>query len=154
MDRKTFEVLSFKKQLEYVNQRSGMTVKQISEEIKGMPPSSLSKTFAEKGYRRVKGIYVKKEQIPQLISSKEDPLQELLRYKDEIISMVLEKQHYQSIQFDFSFLEQYEKQNKKTITFDLPEEMANQFNSLVAKKGYKKQAVWNLLVYSFLQNHQ
>jgi hypothetical protein len=157
LERQDFEALTFKEQLEYVNQRPQMTVKQIAEGIKGMPPSSLSKIFSEKRYRRVKGLYVKTEQKPQSSSSKdsvEDPLQELLHYKDQLIAMVLGKQHHQSNQLDFSFLEQYENQNKKTITVDLPEEMANQFNSLIAKKGYKKQAIWSFMVHSFLENHK
>ncbi|MYL57567.1 hypothetical protein GLW20_08610 [Virgibacillus halodenitrificans] len=160
MDRQTFEALPFEKQLEYVNKKSFMTVKQISEEIKDMPPSSLSKIFAQKGYRRAKGFYIKMKQTPQLISSEEhskDPLQELLRYKDQLIAMVLrdQEQHHQSNQFDFSFLEQLNKsKTKKTITFDLPEELANELDRVIAKKGLKKQALMSLVVYQFLQSYK
>lgn len=157
MERQEFEALTFKEQLEYVNQRTQMTVKQIAEEIKGMPPSSLSKNFAEKGYRRVKGLYVKTEKTPQSSSTKddtEDPLQELLQYKDRLIAMVLKNQQQSSNQLDFSFLENYQNQDKKTITFELPEEMAKQFDSEIAKKGFKKQAILNLLIYQFLQRTQ
>jgi len=157
LERQEFENLTFTEQLEYVNQRTHMTVEEIAKEIKGMPPSSLSKIFSEKGYRRVKRLYVKSEQMPQSSSSKdtaEDPLQELLHYKDQLIAIALGKQHHQSNQLDFSFLEQYKSQNKKTVTFDLPEEMVVQFNSLVAKKGYKKQAIWSFMVHNFLENHK
>jgi len=157
LERQEFEALTFKEQLEYVNQRTQMTVKQIAEEIKGMPPSSLSKIFAEKGYRRVKGLYVKTEKTPQSSSTKDDsenPLQELLQYKDQLIAMVLKNQQQSSNQLDFSFLENYQNQDKKTITFELPEEMAKQFDSEIARKGYKKLSVLNLLIYEFLQRTQ
>lgn len=157
MERQEFEALTFEEQLEYVNQRYQMTVKQIAEEIKDIPPSSLSKIFAEKGYRRVKGLYVKTEKTPQSSSIKddsEDPLQELLQYKDQLIAMVLKNQQQSSNQLDFSFLENYQNQDKKTITFELPEEMAKQFDSEIAKKGFKKQAILNLLIYQFLQSTQ
>ena len=153
MERQEFENLTFKEQLEYVNQRKHMTVKQIAEEIKGMPPSSLSKIYAKKGYRRVKGLYVKTEKMPQLESTKDD-LEELLHYKDQLIAMVLKNQQQSSNQLDFSFLEKYQNQSKKTITFDLPEEMVDQFNSFVVKRGYKKQAVLSFIVHNFLQSNK
>ena len=153
MERQEFENLTFKEQLNYVNQRKHMTVKKIAEEIKGMPPSSLSKIFAKKGYRRVKGLYVKTEKMPQSKSTKDD-LEELLHYKDQLIAMVLKNQQQSSNQLDFSFLEKYQNQSKKTITFDLPEEMVDQFNSFVVKRGYKKQAVLSFIVHNFLQSNK
>ena len=155
MNRKTFEeVLTFEEQLKFVNDRPHLTVKEIAKVIDGMPSSSLSKIFNQKGYRRSQGLYVKTKQTPQSQSPAEDCLQELLDYKDALISMALGNQQQQSTELDFSFLEQYEGQNRKTISFDLPEELANQFNSAVAKKAYKKQALMSLLVYEFLQIHK
>lgn len=153
MDRKTFESLTLEEQLKYVNDRREMTTREIGETI-GMPPSSLSNLFSNVGYKRVKGIYIKKEQTPQN-SSVETPiyLQELLQYKEEIIAMVQGKRPY-STQIDFSFLKQFDKEiGKKTLTFDLPEELAERLEAFVTGSGYKKQAVLSLAIYNFLQNY-
>lgn len=157
MDRKTFEVLSFKKQLEYVNERAHVTIKEIADEIEGMPPSSLSQIFSQRGYRRVKGLYVKSEQKLQVNPSKENlgnPLQELLNYKDQLIAMVLSETKEKPKLLDFSFLEQFEGQTKKTITFDLPEEMIKDLDRFIINKGLKKQTLMSLIVYSFLESQK
>lgn len=159
LERQDFENLPFEKQLKYVNERNDMTLEEIARTI-GIPQSSLSGIFAKRGYRRERstGQYVKSEENPpskkttSLFSSKD--LQELLRYKNQLIALALEKQQNQLNRIDFSFLTKFENQNKKTIAFDLPEELANDFNAVVTKTGYKKQAILTFLIYDFLQKNK
>lgn len=151
MDRKTFESLTLEQQLIFVNKRQQMTTKQIADEI-GMPPSSLSKIFTEKGYKRIRGKYVKKEKLSSHKEPSElSPFEELLQYKDQLIDIALQKQHQQPQLLDFSVLSQF-KRDKETITFDCPAELSQKLNEVLTKRGYKKQALLSLLIYHFLQS--
>jgi hypothetical protein len=146
MDRKTFERLSLKDQMKFVNERSGNSMKQIAAEI-GIPASSLSHLFSRAGYERVKGVYVKKE-------AESDDLQELFQYKDQILAMVL-KGHKEKPpeQLDFSFLNNYDNTKKKIISFSLPEDFVNEIDAFVKTTGYLKQSVYALAIYQLINRH-
>jgi hypothetical protein len=147
LDRQAFEALTLHEQLSFMNKRSEMTLKEIVKEIQGMPASSLSQIFSKKGYQRQKGIYVKVES-----EATNNDFQELLRFKDQLISLVLrEQQQETSKKLDFSFLNQFDPKKKKTITFDLPEVLADQLDSFVKASGFKKQAVYSLAIYELVQ---
>lgn len=154
MDRQEFESLSLEKQVAYVNERPQMTLKQIAQEI-GIPASTLSQIFTKAGYERIKGIYVKQPQLenPQSESSPQSKdLEELLQHKDQLLMLLKEQQHQPSNQLDFSFLNRYVG-NKKTISFDLPEDFVEEIDAFVKATGYKKQSVYALAIYQFMQNY-
>jgi hypothetical protein len=150
MDRQTFKSLPLEEQVNYVNERPGMTMSQIGAEV-GIPASTLSNLFSRAGYQRIKGVYVKttETEAPQ-----NDDLQELLQYKEQIIAMVLREQQDQSSdKMNFSFLNNYDDKNKKTASFDLPSDFAKEMEDFIEATGYKKRSVIMLAIYEFMQRH-
>lgn len=150
MDRQLFESWTLEDQVNFVNERSKMTMAQIAEEV-GVPASSLSNIFSREGYRRDKGIYVKS----QTTQPQKDDLRELLQYKEQILAMVLKEQQTQTPkQLSFSFLNNYDHKNKKTISFDLPEAIVDEIDAFVKSIGYKKQSVYALAIYELMQKYR
>lgn len=148
MDRQTFESLPLEEQVNYVNERPGMTMSQIGAEI-GVPASTLSNLFSRAGYQRIKGVYVKTE-----IETPNDDLQQLLQYKDQLIAMVLREQQVQpSDKMDFSFLNNYDDKTKKTVSYDLPHDFVKEMQEFVKTTGYSKRSVVMLAIYEFMQKH-
>lgn len=157
MDRQTFEALSIEKQVSYMNERPKQTLKQIAEEI-GIPPSSLSQLFLKEGYVRKSGIYLKDDSKKE--TEKEAPaddLQELLKYKEELISLVLQSQQ-QEAPLDFSVLGDYKDEAGKihwsNLTFQIPKELHAELDEFLERRGYKKQFLLSLLIKQFLTNKQ
>jgi hypothetical protein len=148
MDRQTFERLSLNDQVKFINTRPSATMKQIAAEI-GMPASSLSHLFSQSGYVRVKGVYVKKEAL----TPQSDSLQELLQYKDQILSMVLKECHEQPTEkLDFSFLNNYDQTKKKIVSFALPEDFVTEIDVFIKNTGYIKQSVFALSIYQLMKH--
>lgn len=152
MERQEFESLSFEQQVAYVNERPQMTLKQIAQEI-GIPASTLSQIFTKAGYERVKGIYVKQPQFEESHPTKspEEDLQELLRYKEQLLNLLREQQHQAPSKLDFTVLDCYGV-NKKAVSLELPEDQIEEINAFIKKTGLKKQSLFSLAIYQFMKN--
>jgi len=153
LDRQTFEALPLEKQVAYMNERPKQTLKQIAEEI-GIPPSSLSQLFLKEGYVRKSGIYMQDDTKKE--TEKEAPaydLQELLKYKEQLIAMALQSK--QEAPLDFSVLSDYKDEAGKiqwsNITFQIPAELHAELDEFLERRGYKKQMLLSLIIKQFLE---